>query len=286
MNICDSHTDFLTEISSQEERFNYVKSIKKYVKTISSAVFTSKSDFTIKDVENFKNELDFYNKVFKTKFLFSIEDLGFVKTKKDFENLLKLKPFSITLTWNFKNQFAGGAHTNFGLTNLGKSAIKPMEENNILVDTAHLSKRAFYQIAKFSTKPIYNSHSNIFALHKHKRNLTDKQIQKIVDSDGFLGITIYDEFVAGRKIDAKDVALQFDYLIKKFGYKNFGFGSDLFGISSEHLPQNISGYKDFKKIAYELKCLGYKSKVIKSLMYKNFENFVKKQQKQSNLNKF
>lgn len=276
MKICDSHTDFLTEIKERSERESYVKGIKSVANYICCSVFTTNSTVCLQDVENCKREIDFYNKKFKTKFLLTIEDLGFVKTKDELFNLVKLKPFSVTLTWNKLNQFAGGARTNKGLTKLGIKTIKLLEENNILVDTAHLSRKAFDQFAKITTKPIFNSHSNLNVLHEHKRNLTDEQIKEIFGSGGFVGLTIYEKFISDKKITAKDVAKQIDYVIKLVGYNNVGFGTDLYGIDEQFLPLNINSYHNFKQIAEELKKLNYSNKIIKAVFYKNFENFINK----------
>lgn len=279
MKICDAHTDFLTEIKEIREREKYVKEIRKNIKIISCAVFTTNSTISVSDVENFKLELENYNKKFHTKLLLSIEDLGFIKTEEDLQKLIELKPISVTLTWNKANQFAGGAYSCKGLTKLGVKTIKLLEENNILIDTAHLSRRAFNQFVKITNKPFYNSHSNIFALHKHKRNLTDKQIKKIVHNDGFLGLTIYEKFISNNKITARDVAIQFDYLIKMFGYKNFGLGTDLYGIENKYLPQDFKSYFDADILAEELKKLNYSQKVVNAILYKNFENFIKRSKK-------
>lgn len=275
MKICDAHTDFLTAIKSRIERETYVKQISKIIDTISCAVFTTNSTISVKDVENFKNELIYYNKKYKTNLLLSIEDLGFVKSIEDLKELIKLKPVSVTLTWNEDNQFAGGAYSNKGLTKLGENVVELLEENNILIDTAHLSKRAFNDFCKITTKPIYNSHSNVFSLHKHKRNLTDKQIQKIVDSNGFLGITIYEKFISNQKVTCKDIANQFDYLIKKFGYKNFGLGTDLYGIEKQFLPTDLKSCFDIKNLIDELKKLNYSKTIINAIINKNYKNFLK-----------
>lgn len=279
MKICDAHTDFLTEIKDKSERERYVKKIRKNIKIISCAVFTTNSTISVQDVENFKLELENYNKKFHTKLLLSIEDLGFIKTEEDLQKLIELKPISVSLTWNKANQFAGGAYSRKGLTKLGIKTIKFLEENNILIDTAHLSRKSFNQFVKITNKPIYNSHSNIFALHKHKRNLTDKQIKKIVSNDGFLGLTIYEKFISKGNITARDVALQFDYLIKKFGYKNFGLGTDLFGIENKYLPQDFKSYFDADTLAEELEKLNYSQKVVDAIICKNYENFLKRSKK-------
>ncbi len=274
MKICDAHTDFLTEIKDREDIEEYVKSISKIAGIISCAVFTTNSTICLKDVENFKQELEHYNKKYNTKLLLSIEDMGFIKSKKELFELIKLKPISVTLTWNDENQFAGGSNTNKGLTKFGLEAIKILEENNILVDTAHLSRKAFFQFAQITTKPIYNSHSNINSIHKHKRNSTNKQIKMIVDSGGFLGLTFYERFISNNKIKLEDVAKQFDYLIKNFGYKNWGLGTDLYGIKKEYLPIDFQSYFDIKKLVKEFKKLNYSNRIIKSLIFQNYQGFI------------
>ena len=276
MRVCDAHTDFLTTIKDKTEREQYVKSISKNAGIISCAIFTTNSTICLNDVENFKLEIDNYNKKYNTQFLLSIEDLGFIKSVKELNQLIKLKPFSVTLTWNFKNQFAGGANTNLGLTRFGIKAIRILEENNILIDTAHLSRKAFFQFSNITTKPIYNSHSNIDLLHKHKRNLTDKQIKKIVKSDGFLGLTIYQKFISNNRITTKDVALQFQYIIKKFGSKHCGLGTDLYGIDENLLPTNFKSYFDLEKLKLDLKDLGYSKQVINNLIYRNYQKLTQK----------
>ena len=275
MKICDAHTDFLTTIKNQQTREEYVKSIKKIAGVISCAVFTTNSTICLKDVENFKLELDYYNKKYHTKLLLSIEDLGFIKSIEELNELIKLKPISVTLTWNDENKFAGGAHTNKGLTKLGRKAINILEENNVLIDTAHLSRKAFNEFSKITTKPIYNSHANIDSLFKHKRNLTNNQIHKIVDSGGFVGLTFYEKFISHKKIKMRDIAHQFDYLIKKFGYKNFGLGTDVYGIEKECLPTDFHSYFDIKILVEELKKLNYSKKIINAIIYKNYKKFIK-----------
>ena len=189
-------------------------------------------------------------------------------------NLINLKPFSTTLTWNDCNQFAGGSNSLEGLSKLGKTYINIVEQNNVLIDTAHLSRRSFWDFCKQTSLPIYNSHSNIYNIHYHNRNLTHNQIRQIVNSNGYLGITLYDKFMSYTKTSSKDIAIQFDYLIQKFGYKNFGLGTDFYGIDNKNLPIDIQNYDHLSNLVENLKILGYNDTIIEHLLYKNFENFM------------
>lgn len=275
MKISDSHNDFLTSIDSFVDREKYINEIQSFgVKTISCAVFTTHNPINIEDVIKYNLELEYLNKKYDINLILSIEDLGFIKTRQELVDLINLRPFSTTLTWNDCNQFSGGANSLTGLSRLGKTYINILEQNKVLIDTAHLSRHSFWDFCKQTSLPIYNSHSNIYNIHYHNRNLTNTQISQIVNSNGYLGITLYDKFVSYNKISSKDIATQFDYLIQKFGYKNFGLGSDFYGIDNKNLPIDIQNYINLSNIVEELKNLGYNNDIIEHLLYKNFENFM------------
>lgn len=277
INIADSHNDFMTKITAKEKNCYLSHCQKVGVKIISCAIFTSNLKLCIDDLYNFKNEIVKLKNKYKDIFLlFSIEDIGFIH-EEDIDKFIKLRPISCTLTWNFDNQLAGGAFGGKSITKFGEEVIHKLENENIFVDTAHMNKKSFWKFCKLTKKPIYNSHSNIYDLKRHKRNLTDKQIEMIVKSNGYLGLTIYDKFVGKEgKVDSKTIALQFDYLIKKFGYKNFGLGTDFYGIDINNLPKDIKSYEDIEKIVRELKKLGYSEKIIECILYKNYEDFLKR----------
>lgn len=277
INIADSHNDFMTKITAKEKDCYLSQCQKVGVKIISCAIFTSNLKLCIDDLYNFKNEIVKLKNKYKDIFLlFSIEDIGFIK-ESDIKKLIKLRPICCTLTWNFDNQLAGGALGGKSITKFGEEVIHRLENENIFVDTAHMNKKSFWKFCKLTKKPIYNSHSNIYELKRHKRNLTDKQIEMIVKSNGYLGLTIYDKFVGKEgKVDSKTIALQFDYLIKKFGYKNFGLGTDFYGVDTNNLPKDIKSYEEIEKIARELKKLGYSEKIIECITYKNYEDFLKR----------
>lgn len=276
--ISDSHTDFITELKRIKEKERYVQKLKQQkVGIINCAVFTSQQKLTIEQVQSYADDIKTLKAKYGVSLLFSVEDLGFLN-KEDLCMFLALKPISTTLTWHNKNQFAGGDMTNSGLTKQGKEIVEILEKNNIFVDTAHLSRKGFWQFAKITTNPIYNSHSNINSMHKHNRNLTDKQIKKIVETNGYLGLTIYDEFILGKRVSSLDVAKQFDYLIKKFGYLNFGFGTDFFGINKNNLPKDILNYLDLQnKVKKHLQDMGYSNTIIEHIMHKNFKSFLLRQ---------
>lgn len=280
--IADAHNDFLTaEISPQKRGKIVEKYVDEGLKILNCAVFTTEQNLGIEDVKKFAQEIAKYNAKYNCKFLLSIEDLGFVKTKQDLERLIKLKPISVTLTWNFNNQFAGGALDNGSLTSLGKQVVRVLEQNNIFIDTAHLNKKSFWQFVKITTKPIYCSHSNVYSLHKHKRNMTMKQIKAIVQTDGFLGLTLFNDFISNKGISSFEIAKQFKVLVSQFGTKNFGLGTDFYGCAKDKLPSDVRNYFDIKNIVSHMDSFRFSTKTIVNLLHKNYFCFLKK----SNLDK-
>ncbi len=273
--LSDSHTDFLTSISDCADREKYIASIANCSNTISCAVFTSEHHPSLKDLQFYVNEIAYLSKKYNINLIFSIEDLGFIKNNKDLINLIKLKPFSTTLTWNYKNQYAGGTNSNSGLTPLGIKTVNLLESNSILIDTAHLSKQSFDEFVEITKFPIFNSHSNIENLYHHERNLDYNRIKKIVNSNGYLGLTIYNKFISNSEIDCYNIAYQFDYLITNFGANNFGFGTDLYGFDNNHLPTDIKNFNDLIKISSRLLEMGHCLHDVEKIMHRNFSDFVK-----------
>ncbi len=294
--VSDSHTDLLTSLVDNVQKLKKEKSyfestdfskiknkvfdylLSQNIDILSLAVFTNNKNIQFKDLYLFKLIVEEYNQLELGRALISIEDIGFVKNFYDLLDLVKLKPFSCTLSWNFDNKFCGGALGKSGFTEFGKFAVNYLEKNKVLIDTAHMNRKSFWEFVDLTAKPIFNSHSNIFSLHKHKRNLLDKQIKKIVDTNGYVGITLYDKFVKSRTINSYDIAVQFNYLVEKFGINNFGFGTDFFGIDEKNLPTDISSYNDLFAVADNLLSFGYTSLDIEKLMNKNFSEFVSRVQ--------
>ena len=104
----------------------------------------------------------------------------------DLENIKKLKACNVkilTLTWNGDNEIASGTLSNskFGLTDFGKSAVKELENNGIIIDVSHLSQRGFYDVAEIAKKPFIATHSNSKAVTNHIRNLTNEQFNIITE---------------------------------------------------------------------------------------------------------
>jgi len=105
------------------------------------------------------------------------------------------------LTWNTSNAIGTSARDETergkkgGLTEFGFEVIKKMDEMGMLVDVSHLGETAFWDVVQTSKNPIIASHSCVYSLSPHYRNLTDEQIKAIAKSNGYIGINFYCKFL-------------------------------------------------------------------------------------------
>lgn len=103
------------------------------------------------------------------------------------------------LTWNEANALGAGALSgqDYGLTALGKTAVRRMQDKGMLLDVSHLNEAGFWDLAKVTEKPFIASHSNARALCNVPRNLTDDQLRAIRDVGGVVGLNAFSCFIDG-----------------------------------------------------------------------------------------
>ena len=113
----------------------------------------------------------------------------------------------ITLTWNNSTPWATSAsdETNpegsknsegkKGLTVFGKKVIQKMNALGIMVDISHVGEQTFYDVIATTTKPVIASHSSVYTLCPHKRNLKDDQIKAVAKNGGVIQINFNSGFI-------------------------------------------------------------------------------------------
>jgi len=138
------------------------------------------------------------------------------------------------------------------------------------IDTAHLNKKSFYSLAKYSKKPLLNSHTNLMKFHKHKRNLTNKQIKTIIKSNGLVCLTGVKEFL-GKNSNLEPYINSIYYFYKKYGANNLALSTDFMG--SKQFPLVYKNYRDFRIIYNKLKEKGINEDDLEKIFYLNVINF-------------
>ena len=103
-----------------------------------------------------------------------------------------------------------------------------------MLDLSHLNEQGFWDVAGLSTAPLVATHSNAHALSPGARNLTDRQLAAIHESDGMVGVNFHVGFLREDGGEDKDTPLStvvrhIDYLVEHLGIDRVGFGSDFDG---------------------------------------------------------
>jgi membrane dipeptidase len=110
----------------------------------------------------------------------------------------------MTLTWNNSTSWATSAkdetensipHLKKGLTDLGKQIVKRMNELGMMVDLSHVGEQTFWDAINTTTKPVIVSHSCVYSLCPHRRNLKDEQIKAIGKNGGVIHLNFYSGFL-------------------------------------------------------------------------------------------
>lgn len=141
----------------------------------------------------------------------------------------------VTLTWNGSNEIANGCLSDdeSGLTPFGKRAVQKMQDLGIFVDVSHLNDAGFNDVAELSNqagKPFIATHSNSDYVYAHKRNLTNEQINIIIDNGGLIGINLFHKFIGG---DTCDYVYRHIYHMLSLGAeKTLAIGSDFDGCTT------------------------------------------------------
>ena len=122
----------------------------------------------------------------------------------------------ITLTWNNSTQWATSASDETkkdgdlnsegkkGLTKFGKQIVNKMNELGIMIDISHVGEQTFWDVIANTKKPIIASHSSVYNICPHPRNLKNDQIKAIAKNGGVIQINFNSGFLdstVGKKED-------------------------------------------------------------------------------------
>ncbi len=185
--------------------------------------------------------------------------------------LYRLGVRSVGLTWNYANTVADGVleERGAGLTNFGRNFIKELNHLRVWTDVSHLSLNGFWEVMDRASYPIA-SHSNSYHLCPHPRNLTDEQIQALIQKNGLIGINFYPLFLTGGEATIADILMHIERMCALGGEFHIGFGSDFDGI--DNTPIGLESYQKYEDLVNEL-MKHYSAEQVENF---RFNNFVKK----------
>jgi len=175
-------------------------------------------------------------------------------------------------------KFPSSPDTGPGLTNIGKELVRACNQLGIIVDVSHITEKGFWDIAKISHAPLVATHSNVHAISQQARNLTDKQLAAIKESEGIVGVNFVTAFLRPDGQMLADTPLEtilrhIDYLIEHVGIDCIGFGSDFDGAL---IPEKIGDVTGLTSLREAMRKHGYDEATILKLCQKNWLRILEK----------
>ena len=142
----------------------------------------------------------------------------------------------------------------------------------VLLDLSHLNERGFWDVASITATPLVATHSNAHALCPTSRNLTDRQLDAIRDSDGMVGVNFAVAFLREDGAEEEDTPIEdvvrhVDYLVERVGVERVGFGSDFDGAK---VPLGIRDASGLPNLLAALRERGYDDAALKKLAHENW----------------
>jgi membrane dipeptidase len=169
-------------------------------------------------------------------------------------------------------RFPGDPDTGPGLTDTGKALVRACNDLRILIDLSHLNEKGFDDVAALSSAPLVATHSNAHALCPSSRNLTDRQLSVIRDSDGLVGLNFAAVFLREDGRMRADFGIEvmlrhLDHLLDKLGETCVALGSDFDGavVSSE-----IGDVAGLTHLRTAMRAHGYDEPLMEQLCHGNW----------------
>ncbi|MEP3046484.1 MAG: dipeptidase [Roseibium sp.] len=187
---------------------------------------------------------------------------------------------SLGPVWSRENAFGYGVPMEHqetpdigpGLTGAGRDLVRACNQLGILVDVSHLNEKGFWDVARITDKPIVASHSNVHAICPNSRNLTDKQLDAIKESEGLVGINFFVGFLRpdgsyNRDTSLEVVADHAAYLVDRLGEDCVALGSDFDGCAP---PKELSDVCGLPRLLETLMDRGFTDQILEKIAHKNW----------------
>lgn len=187
---------------------------------------------------------------------------------------------SLGIVWSRPNAFGYGVPFRFphtpdigpGLTDAGRALVKACNHLGILIDLSHLNDAGFWDVARLSSAPLVATHSNAHAICPSPRNLTDRQLDAIRESNGMVGVNFHVGFLRpdGQRDDDTPLDVVADhiiYLADRLGIDCVGFGSDFDGAL---MPRDLGDAAGLPRLLETLRRRGFDEPSLRKLAHENW----------------
>lgn len=165
-----------------------------------------------------------------------------------------------------------------GLTDAGKALIRECNRLKILVDLSHLNAKGVEDVARITDAPLVATHSNAWAVCPHSRNLTDRQLAMIRDSDGMVGINFASAFL--RPDGRMESEFELDIMLRHFDHLVHGLGEDRVGLGSDFdgalVPDHIGDCAGLPNLLTALRSHGVDDGLMAKITHGNWLRVLRK----------
>lgn len=187
---------------------------------------------------------------------------------------------SLGLVWSRPNVFGHGVpfayprspDTGPGLTAAGKQLVRACNRLGVMIDLSHLNERGFWDVAGLTTAPLVATHACAHTICPSTRNLTDRQLDAIAESDGIVGFNLCVNDIRPDAHLDEDTPLEtvvhhLGYLLDRLGENRVALGSDFDGAV---MPRPIKDAGGLQHLVDALRGHGFGDATIRKLMLDNW----------------
>jgi len=180
-----------------------------------------------------------------------------------------------SLTHNRRNLYADGVQTGVkggGLTELGKQAVRRMNELGIVIDLVHLNETGFWEVLEQTQAPVVFSHTSPYCFSRLPQ--TDPphpgfvlrrdrgRLEALARNGGLLGVIFFDQG------ELDKVVGDIEFLLELIGPDHVGLGSDYYG--AQFAPLGLEDISKVPAITRLLVKRGHSDEVILKILGGNF----------------
>jgi membrane dipeptidase len=187
---------------------------------------------------------------------------------------------SLGPVWSRPNIFGNGVpfayprspDTGPGLTGAGRDLVRACNGLGIMLDLSHLNERGFWDVAAQSMAPLVATHACAHAICPSTRNLTDRQLDAIRDSNGVVGFNLcVNDVRPDARLDENTpldmVVRHIAYLVERLGEDRVALGSDFDGAV---MPRPIKDASGLQRLIEALRAHGFGEATLQKLAMENW----------------
>ena len=135
----------------------------------------------------------------------------------------------VQLTYNTMNSLGSGClePKDSGLSGFGYEFVEECNAAGVAIDLSHVGELTADNVITHSIKPVAYTHISPKALFDHARNKSNKQMKKIADKGGIVGVTMHPPFqLKGNQSTLDDYINSIEHCINVVGEDQVAIGTD------------------------------------------------------------